>query len=174
MSAELKITLAPTLDFLGAHLALQGVLDIFRFDAGGRAFVVDKGISYNLELTNTGGAVLVSGVVKANTVAVCDRCLASCDLQLQGELQEYLVIKGSQADFSDADAEFTVVDANEEIDLAAYMIAALIFELPITVLCKDECKGLCPRCGTNLNTSTCNCDGELSADHPFAVLKSLL
>jgi uncharacterized protein len=49
----------------------------------------------------------------------------------------------------------------------------LITNLPIQVLCQQECRGLCPRCGANLNQGDCDCPVE-TIDSPFAGLAALL
>jgi uncharacterized protein len=59
------------------------------------------------------------------------------------------------------------------IDLGPVMREYAVLEIPISPLCKPECKGLCPICGNNLNESTCNHEND-SGDPRLATLKSLL
>jgi len=54
------------------------------------------------------------------------------------------------------------------------MLGALWLEMPMRALCAPDCKGLCPRCGANRNRSTCTCQKELPAKHPFSALAALL
>ena len=56
------------------------------------------------------------------------------------------------------------------IDLAPIICEQIILQIPIKVLCSEECKGLCPQCGANLNTSSCNCHLNF-VDNRMAVLK---
>jgi uncharacterized protein len=59
------------------------------------------------------------------------------------------------------------------IDLAPVLREYFLLEIPISPLCRPDCKGLCPICGNNLNESTCNHDDE-SGDPRFSSLKKLL
>ena len=51
---------------------------------------------------------------------------------------------------------------------------ALTLELPLRVLCKEDCKGLCPKCGVNLNTGSCSCPKGTGKPNPFEALKSIV
>jgi len=53
-------------------------------------------------------------------------------------------------------------------------LGALWLEMPMRVLCAAGCKGLCPHCGVNRNQTTCACQKELPAKHPFSALAALL
>jgi uncharacterized protein len=170
----LPIRLVPKLEGLGSRLVLAGTVATGQIDAGGRAFLPAGGIEYRLELVNTGGAVLLSGKATGRLQAVCDRCLAKTEFDLSAEVQEYLVFSGSLSSFANANAEFVVVEPTDETDLLPFIEAALVFELPMTVLCTPDCAGLCPRCGADLNAGACACDKGPVDDHPFAALKALL
>src|SRR5262245_8505497 len=61
---------------------------------------------------------------------------------------------------------------NDEIDLGQLMREQFYLALPMKPLCREDCQGLCPVCGTNLNRGTCNCKREWE-DPRFASLKAL-
>jgi uncharacterized protein len=61
---------------------------------------------------------------------------------------------------------------NEEIDLGQLMHEQLYLSMPMKPLCRDDCRGLCPQCGTNLNRGTCDCPRAWE-DPRLAVLKTL-
>ena len=62
--------------------------------------------------------------------------------------------------------------------MESLVVAAIVFELPLVPLCDEDCKGLCPTCGANLNEGPCGCEKEQSdgpdefelAKNPFAAL----
>jgi len=60
------------------------------------------------------------------------------------------------------------------LPLDAAALGALWLEMPMRVLCAPDCKGLCPHCGVNRNLSTCTCQKEVPAKHPFSALAALL
>jgi uncharacterized protein len=59
-----------------------------------------------------------------------------------------------------------------EIDLSRYLQEVVALGLPVQPLCREDCLGLCPRCGLDRNTETCSCE-EARPSSPFAVLKEL-
>ena len=99
---------------------------------------------------------------------------------LLGEVDEYFLFKDpGQRDEGDEDdeVEFSLVGSDNTIDLTDAIGAALITETPYVVLCKPDCKGLCPVCGANLNEEDCGHVAELERrrleESPFAALKDL-
>ena len=60
------------------------------------------------------------------------------------------------------------------VDLTDAIRDALVLELPMRFLCSEDCKGLCPKCGTNLNTGTCTCQEGVDDSNPFAALRSIV
>jgi uncharacterized protein len=172
---ELNYKLLPELAELGSSKLLSGKLPLdsllkgsqdFRFDGGG--------IDYQLELSNTGGGVLLQGTVAAKCSTECARCLEPAEYLLEGEVEGYYITNPSRADELYSDDEFVVIGTDGLVDLAVPILAAVVYELPMVVLCKEDCAGLCPSCGTNLNVKDCGCLQRPDADHPFAVLKQLM
>jgi uncharacterized protein len=62
---------------------------------------------------------------------------------------------------------------DDKIDLSQMIWEQVYLALPMKPLCKEDCRGLCPQCGTNLNLSMCSCDRE-TVDPRLATLKTLL
>lgn len=88
----------------------------------------------------------------------CSRCLEPVRI----EAQDY-----------DFDEELELEDATE-LDLTEFINDCLFIHEPSSILCKEDCQGLCPVCGTNLNTDTCSCQDEEEIDPRLAALKQLL
>ena len=83
-------------------------------------------------------------------------------------IQQCLVNKDMEGD------EFDFLPDNRKIDLVPLIVAALLLEVPLVPLCDDDCKGLCPQCGANLNEGPCGCsrdEADVEAS-PFAALKN--
>ncbi|RME68679.1 MAG: DUF177 domain-containing protein, partial [Nitrospirae bacterium] len=62
---------------------------------------------------------------------------------------------------------------NDELDITSIVQEQILLNLPMKPLCMPECKGLCPRCGMNLNTGTCDCP-RTEIDPRWSALKKLL
>ncbi len=92
----------------------------------------------------------------------------------QNHLTKNHYTKDDEQDFEEIAAEEVVgyVDDKGNIDLSDACLAALVYATPYVVVCKEDCKGLCPKCGANLNEDpTHNHDDEIDPSNPFAFLK---
>lgn len=120
------------------------------------------------EVINSGRFLRVSGTVKAEAAGVCCRCLGEfttpVTIAFAEEFQEAGKITG------DTDQS---VYSGEEIDIGELVREAIILSEPLKALCSEDCKGLCPKCGVNLNQTTCGCD-RFTVDPRLAALEKLL
>ncbi|WP_297036016.1 DUF177 domain-containing protein [uncultured Enorma sp.] len=172
------VALADHLENPGDSYAVAGKVDASSYTMGEKEFTLEDGVSYDVVLTHTGDGVLVSGIVRAQATGTCDLCLDPAHLDIAGEIQEYYLF--DEPDDPDAFEDgFEVIGPTREIDLAEPIADAVIMDTPFVVLCKPDCKGLCPTCGANLNREQCDCaeraaeEHAASDDNPFAVLKNL-
>ena len=97
--------------------------------------------------------ILVTGRAASNTAVRCARCLAGFTSELGVEMCELFVAPGHETG-PDEDS-YRVVGT--EIALEPMLRDALALALPIHPLCRDDCKGLCARCGADLNQGPCGC-----------------
>ncbi|MCD8199488.1 MAG: DUF177 domain-containing protein [Coriobacteriaceae bacterium] len=170
----LSISVLPQLQETGAYQALDGVLDCTDFEFAGDDFATPDGIAYDLQLSNTEDAILLRGTVKARLDGRCHRCLEPTSLEVEGEVEGYFLMGATEAPEDMEEDEFSVVDESGIIDITDNIMAGLVHEIPQTILCTPDCKGLCPGCGANLNTEPCTCPtDEVDPSNPFAVLKDL-
>ena len=101
--------------------------------------------------------------VKAETKVglECGRCL---------EMVTYPVKMAFACSLTPTGAGIAAEDsADVGIDLAPLVLEQVVLQIPIKPLCREDCKGLCPRCGANLNETTCDCETEV-VDQRFAIL----
>ena len=134
-------------------------------------------LSWNVLITNTGEALMVAGTVSGSATTSCARCLDEFSLSLNGEVEGYFLLQEDQEPPEDMDEdEYEVLSEDHVIDMEPLLVAALLLEVPLVPLCSEDCKGLCPKCGANLNEGPCDCGEEESeeddfSDNPFSVLK---
>lgn len=133
--------------------------------------LLDK-IQYNITVTNTGDAFLITGKAKVKAQTECSRCLDPVELNLLAKIDAYYLIE-APSDSEDEINEFEILPDDHNIPLGEIIKATLIVDAPPKPLCKEECKGLCQVCGKNLNKETCNCKEEADLSNPFSVLKDL-
>ncbi len=105
----------------------------------------------------------------------CSRCLEAVTHPVRAAFAYTLVPEGTGAadeDSSVKDEDLNVGHYREEtIDLDVLVLEQIVLQIPIKPLCRADCKGLCPYCGTNLNDAACGCDTH-TVDSRFAVLKN--
>ncbi len=109
----------------------------------------------------------------------CGRCLepftlpvdAAFDLRFLPHSELAAEHKKPEREIEDDDLATTFYE-NEQIDLGQLMQEQFYLALPMKPLCRDDCRGLCPLCGTNLNRATCDCNSQWE-DPRLAALKAL-
>lgn len=99
----------------------------------------------------------------------CYRCLEKTSVDLDIEFD----FKFTDSKDESTDKEDIFCFSGDIIELEPYIIGEIILNWPSQVLCKPDCKGLCPKCGIDLNKSTCDCEKK-AIDPRLAVLKKLL
>ena len=163
----------------GDTLPLKGHLDESSYALGEREFSLPSGIDYDLMLTNAGEGILVTGILTTHVVGTCDRCLSPAEFDVSGEVDEYYLFEEPEdtGDDEDDELDFSLVSADNTIDLSGALLSSLVMETPFVVLCQPDCKGLCPVCGANLNEEDCGHAAQIEEERlkasPFAVLASL-
>ena len=117
------------------------------------------------------------GTVTTELELPCSRCLEPFRLPVAAPFDlRYLpmsqVSSDAEREVSDEDLETSYYE-NDVIDLNELLREQFYLALPMKPLCRDECRGLCPQCGTNLNTGSCDC-APVWEDPRLAPLKNLL
>lgn len=106
--------------------------------------------------------------LSGRTHAECARCLDEFDLPIATEFTELYAF--DERSMSESQL---LIPANHQIDLAPLAREYLLLDMPITPLCRPDCKGLCPVCGINRNRERCEHQQE-SIDPRLSVLKDLI
>jgi len=132
----------------------------------------------NLTIVPERDMFLVKGTVAATVQLSCSRCLADYQSRLSRKftLRFSKEIPDDLHRGDDEEVELTaekiglIYFEGEEIHLRDAVEEQLVMALPYKPLCKDDCKGLCPKCGADLNVEPCSCTADRSMN-PFEVLK---
>jgi len=123
-----------------------------------------------------GNEVFVNGHVETRAKIECDRCLRPVETPVNADFAlEY--ISGSEYESSEAaeltEAEMSVsVFDGQAIDVDEMVKEQILLAVPTRMLCREDCKGICPECGTDRNTSDCSC-ATSDIDPRWAALKNL-
>ena len=158
----------------GDTISLAGDVDLESFDLGGHTFELADGLHYDVAVTNTGQGMLLTGLVRGLATTPCDRCLAPAQVDIAGEVSCYYLHEAPEVSDED-DEDYGLINASDgTIDIAQAIQGAVAIDLPYVVLCSEDCLGLCPTCGHNLNEGPCDCArkaaGAVDPMSPFAAL----
>ncbi|MBN2009573.1 DUF177 domain-containing protein [candidate division KSB1 bacterium] len=92
---------------------------------------------------------------------ICDRCLETFDKSINEKFRLIYAVETFPIDPNETEGEFRTLDTDAiNIDITADIREALLLMIPMKTLCSEECRGLCPQCGTNLNKEGCNCSND--------------
>jgi len=133
-------------------------------------------IDLDLHLKRTGLNVSARGCVSTRLNLICSRCLRVFSLKVKEDFQFLYQRKGEVSEgehellAGELDVEFLERD---EIDIGELIRENILLGLPLKPLCREDCQGLCPRCGQNWNEASCDCAPE-AGDPRLQVLKRLL
>lgn len=153
----------------------SGQVELEMISMNGDEYHFADSCSWQVQITNTGGALLVRGTTKACGTCACARCLEDACEELEGEIEGYFVITPEGEDEDMEGDEFEILPESHDIDIAPLIVQGLMLDAPVLPLCREDCAGLCPSCGANLNEGPCDCvsTDEVSPLNPFAVLKDM-
>lgn len=110
-------------------------------------------ISLNGQVMNRAGVVTLDYTLRFTIRHLCDRCLNEFDREYVFDISHILVKSLS------SDNDEYIVCPDNTLDLNELAISDLLLQLPTKVLCKEDCKGLCLKCGKDLNDGDCGCCG---------------
>lgn len=117
-------------------------------------------VNVDATLQKTGKQLFLKARIQAAGSFICDRCTARFDLALSPEYRMFYVPDEADAGGFDP-SEVQVVSAGLPIiDLAEDVRQTVLLAVPLKLLCRPDCRGLCPHCGADLNSEPCTCPAE--------------
>ena len=162
----MRINLCEIIDMPGASLPFTCELETERLnDPAIAEFVTPPRGEGNI--TNSAGALTLTGTIFADLVCVCDRC----STEFRREISLPLDVKLAEGLEDDDNPEIFPLDG-DFLDLSDVLETCFILNTEAKFLCREDCAGLCSRCGKNLNDGPCGCAKEI--DPRLAVLQQLL
>ena len=116
-----------------------------------------------VRLLRTHQGLLINATVEVQVTAACARCLASCGrlstLTLEEECYPTIDPSTGRTMRPPDEAEGVLhIDSRQMLDLSDVLRQYLLTDEPLKILCRRDCRGLCPECGADLNTEKCKCE----------------
>lgn len=103
--------------------------------------------------------IIIEAATSVNAELECDRCVQMYPAQIESRYKMVYLHDQPEGDNDSVDVTYISKDT-DKIDITEDVREYLLLEVPIKKLCKEDCKGLCPRCGKNLNDGQCSCKPE--------------
>ena len=160
--------LSKIIDCPGASVPFETSVDLSDLRYG-TSYPVSEPVLASGTVRNTAGVLMMTGSITTCIHGICDRCASEFDREINFPIEVVLVTELANEENED---EWVFPLEGDSADLDDIVRTVFVLNLDSKLLCDEDCKGLCCRCGKNLNNGPCSCQKEL--DPRFAALKQLL
>ena len=144
---------------------------ITEVSVGGETYPVRSASPVDFVFTNTGkGKARIEGKAVVTFEAGCDRCLKPVEREIMLDFEREVWAPDAAADPSVYE-EQPFMDGYQ-LNVEDLLNSEIVTSWPMKILCKPDCKGICPTCGRDLNTGTCDCDNFVP-DPRMAAIKDI-
>ena len=133
-------------------------IEMQRFTSKMSDYEITDRIPLNVKIRNIGKRKLaLETVIQISLKIPCDRCLEDVKYDMNIEVNKEIDMNESENDGVELTDEQSYIE-NQVLDTEKLVYNEILVHLPMKVLCSENCKGICNRCGTNLNHGSCGCD----------------
>ena len=143
----MKIDVSSIKHQLGGVLNVQESVKFADVKMKSRNIRLSEPIRLDLVINNSGSEYLITGTMFVDSILDCSRCLEPFHYPFKIDFYEEIAKTGLEND--------------NLIDITDSIYEHLFLEIPIKTICDDNCRGLCSKCGQNLNIKDCGCDREV-------------
>lgn len=161
--------LSKIIDSPGASVSFSTDVDLSDL-CYGVSYPVSEPVSVSGTVRNTAGVLQMSGSISTCLHCLCDRCASPFDREVSFSLDGVVLVTEMANEENEDEWVFPL--EGDSADLDDIVRTVFVLNLSSKLLCREDCKGLCSRCGKNLNEGPCNCRKEI--DPRLAALKQLL
>ena len=163
----MRLNLKNIINVPGGVCPFSYALDLSDLEFGG-ANPIDHPVQVTGQVRNMAGALVLEGTAATTLHLVCDRCAKPFAREKTVRLETLLAQELAD---ERSDDEIVLLDG-DEVDLDDVATTAFVLAMDSKNLCSEDCKGICPGCGADLNAEPCRCKPEV--DPRLAVLAQLL
>ena len=164
----MRLGLSQIIDRPGESISYSAVVDLSDLQYG-TCCPVTEPVKAEGTVRNTAGVLVMKGMITTCIHGICDRCAAEFDRDVEIPVDAVLVTELANEENED---EWVFTLEGDSADLDDIVRTVFVLNMDSKLLCSDDCKGLCCRCGKNLNDGPCSCEKEI--DPRLAALKQLL
>lgn len=157
------IDLLDILNAEGAEKRFSGLVSFGDVSFGGASFLFAPAKAQGI-VKNVGEGFSLTATVEGSYKTQCARCAKPVSASFCENISENLTNSGVQK------SENAVAFTGTKIDLFEIFLTGVLQNLPMRTLCREDCKGLCPVCGADLNEGDCGCEPD-GGGNAFDILK---
>jgi uncharacterized protein len=150
------VDLSSIIKVTGAQVGLDGFVELNEAEFLGESYRFDSPLKITGRIYNNGQSLTLDATVKGKMKTECARCLKEIEEDVDFDIDELL---SKNEEGVDTDGDLILFDGHE-IDISGIVADRFLMNISGRYLCDEDCKGLCPVCGHDLNESDCGCDNE--------------
>ena len=169
------IDVSSILKEFGGKISFDDKVEISDLNFGGGNYRFSEPLSVKGGVSNTGGALSLKADVSGVMTTQCARCMKDIDISVEFTISETLM-KSDDGDGRNGtvpEDEDVIVFEGNTISLDEIIENNFITNLSPRYLCREDCKGLCPKCGADLNEGDCGCE-DVEIDPRWAALADMI
>ncbi len=134
--------------------------------------VISENVSIRLKIQPIGSDLKIDGTASARLREMCDRCLIPYEINVEPAFELMLTENDLPSDKTDDLDIYPFPSNQKEFNFGPVIRDALVLERAMKKVCKEDCKGLCPSCGINLNRGKCDCH-QTEINERWSALKTI-
>lgn len=137
---------------------IQVPFEMEKFDFQGTSYEFAGKDMVNLTITNLGNkTILIDGSTSVSLFLFCGRCLKKLTYPMDIHFQKEVDLKLTDEErAASLDETNYIIGYNLDVDILIY--EEILMGFPMKLLCREDCKGICKTCGTDMNEKSCDCD----------------
>lgn len=152
----MNIDLSAVIKETGAEIAISEEIMIDGDSLFGGEYQLTRPLSVTGRVYNNGQSLTLEANVTGEIITQCARCLDDVKVDIDFDIRELM---SRREDVSDDNDDMILFDGYE-VDLGEIVADNFVMDVSGKYLCSEDCRGLCPKCGKNLNDGECDCDNE--------------
>jgi len=166
----MKVNLSNLINGNDYQINLDDTFEIDEIKTEGNDIKFNKPVEIHGGVYNTDDDIFLQAKVSFEYITNCDRCLQST-IKEEVAMLDYKI--KTEADGEELSEDELILEKGKVLDLKEPIISSIILSLPMKTICTDNCKGICPNCGADLNKGNCDCKDN-NIDPRLAKLKKLM
>lgn len=161
---------------LSRKVSLEGVFELGEIDFGSENFRQAGPLQWNATAERAGEEIRIAGSLETAAELGCSRCLELAKIEVRRPFDLFFresdeeMFDEDEVELSEEDTR-TAFFSGTRLALGDILREQVLLALPMKALCRVDCKGLCPVCGTNRNLNTCTCTDESFSPHMEKLLE---